>query len=126
MDTAGDDTTEMLVNEADHLWTAAAQLLRAQVSEAVWLSTFQDTRAERLDSERLVLVVPSSHVRDRIEGRYLALVRDALLEIGRPELDLEMEVNSEPRLRGPAGAISLPVPTFERVRRARRARPPTA
>ena len=116
MDTAGDDTTEMLVNDADHLWTAAAQLLRAQVSEAVWLSTFQDTRAERLDSERLVLVVPSSHVRDRIEGRYLALVRDALLEIGRPELDLEMEVNSE-RVFEDRPADLAPVPTFERVPR---------
>ena len=30
---------EMLVSDADHLWIAAAQLLRAQVSEAVWLST---------------------------------------------------------------------------------------
>jgi chromosomal replication initiator protein len=96
VDAAGDDVTEMLVNDADHLWTAAAQLLRAQVSEAVWLSTFQDTRAERVDSDRLVLVVPSSHVRDRIEGRYLPLVRDALVEIGRPELALQMEVTSQP------------------------------
>ena len=88
MDAAGDDVTETLVNDADHLWTAAAQFLRAQVSEAVWLSTFQDTRAQQLDSDRLVLVVPSSHVRDRIEGRYLPLVRDALVEIGRPELTL--------------------------------------
>src|SRR5215207_9804356 len=96
VDAAGDDVTETLVNEADHLWTAAAQFLRAQVSEAVWLSTFQDTRADRLDSERLVVVVPSLHVRDRIEGRYLPLVRDALVEVGRPELALQMEINTEP------------------------------
>jgi len=98
VDAAGDDVTETLVNEADHLWTAAAQFLRAQVSEAVWLSTFQDTRADRLDSERLVVVVPSLHVRDRIEGRYLPLVRDALVEVGRPELALEMEINTEPEV----------------------------
>jgi chromosomal replication initiator protein len=86
---------ETLVNDADHLWIAAAQLLRAQVSEAVWLSTFQDARAQSVDADRLVLVVPSSHVRERIEGRYLAIVRDALVEIGQPDLDLEIEVRSE-------------------------------
>jgi chromosomal replication initiator protein len=112
VDAAGDDVTETLVNDADHLWTAAAQFLRAQVSEAVWLSTFQDTHAESLDSERLVLVVPSSHVRDRIEGRYLPLVRDALVEIGRPELALQMEVNTDPRIEDQPELA--PLPTFQR------------
>jgi chromosomal replication initiator protein len=121
VDAAGDDVTETLVNDADHLWTAAAQLLRAQVSEAVWLSTFQDTRAERVDADRLVLVVPSSHVRDRIEGRYLPLVRDALVEIGRPELALQMEVNSEPLVEELADLT--PLPTYERLPTAREALP---
>jgi len=85
---------ETLVSDADHLWIAAAQLLRAQVSEAVWLSTFQDARADRVDGDRLVLAVPSSHVRERIEGRYLAIVRDAFVEIGQPTLDLEIEVRA--------------------------------
>ena len=85
---------EKLVSDADHLWIAAAQLLRAQVSEAVWLSTFQDAHAERVDGDRLVLAVPSSHVRERIEGRYLPIVRDAFVEIGRPALDLEIEVRA--------------------------------
>jgi chromosomal replication initiator protein len=112
VDAAGEEVTETLVNDADHLWTAAAQFLRTQVSETVWLSTFQDTRAQRVDSERLVVVVPSSHVRERIEGRYLPLVRAALVEIGRPELAVQMEVNSEPRLDELAELA--PLPTFER------------
>lgn len=29
------------MSDGEQLWTAVAQLLRAQVSEAVWLSTFQ-------------------------------------------------------------------------------------
>jgi chromosomal replication initiator protein len=87
----------MLVNEADHLWTAAAQLLRAQVSEAVWLSTFQDARPHDLEGCRLVLLVPSSHARERIEGRYLPLVRDALGEIGRADLELALEVDTTQR-----------------------------
>ena len=37
------------MSDHDQLWTAVAQLLRAQVSEAVWFSTFQDVTA--LDSD---------------------------------------------------------------------------
>ncbi len=84
------------MSEAQRLWTAAAQLLRAQVSETVWLSTFQDVEAVALDDNRLVLAVPSAHVRERIDGRYLPLVRDALDEIAPMELVLSLEVRSEP------------------------------
>ncbi len=37
------------VSDAQHLWNAAAQILRAQVSEAVWHSTFSDARPVNLD-----------------------------------------------------------------------------
>ena len=103
---------ETLVSDADHLWIAAAQLLRAQVSEAVWLSTFQDARADRVDGDRLVLAVPSSHVRERIEGRYLAIVRDAFVEIGQPTLDLEIEVRAG-RTDDDTVIEFTPRPTFE-------------
>ncbi|MFM7534875.1 MAG: chromosomal replication initiator protein DnaA, partial [Acidimicrobiales bacterium] len=83
------------MSEAQRLWTAASQLLRAQVSETVWLSTFQDVEAVSLEEFRLVLAVPSSHVRDRIDGRYLPLVRDALDEIAPTELALSFEIRSE-------------------------------
>ncbi len=87
-------STESLVNDAEQLWTAAAQLLRAQVSEAVWMSTFQDVHAHDLTSRQLVLAVPSAHVRERIEGRYLPLVRDSLEEIGRGQLELVFDVRT--------------------------------
>ncbi len=92
------------VSEAQRLWTAASQLLRAQVSETVWLSTFQDVEAVSLEESRLVLAVPSSHVRDRIDGRYLPLVRDALDEIAPTELALSFEIRAEP------SAASAPEP----------------
>ncbi len=87
---------ESLVNDAEHLWTDAAVHLRAQVSEAVWLSTFQDAHASGYDGARLVLEVPSTHVRDRIETRYLPLVREAFEEIGIDGLDLSIEVMAAP------------------------------
>ncbi|MFZ4719117.1 MAG: chromosomal replication initiator protein DnaA [Ilumatobacteraceae bacterium] len=85
------------MNDHDQLWTAVAQLLRAQVSEAVWFSTFQDVVA--LDSEQSVLRVsaPNAHTKDRILSRYLPLVRDALEEIGAAGITFDVEVqDAEP------------------------------
>src|SRR3954451_22156270 len=95
------------MNDADHLWAATAQLLRAQVSEAVWLSTFQDAHPLVVDGERLLLSVPNSHVKERIEGRYLALVRDALLELGQVDVDLAVEVRPD-RAAGEADVAAVP------------------
>ncbi len=85
---------EVLVSEHEQLWTAAAQLLRAQVSEAVWFSTFQDATALPSDDGSLRLAVPSTHVREKILTRYLPLVRDALDEIGLGHWQLFVDVSS--------------------------------
>ena len=70
------------MSEHEQLWTAVAQLLRAQVSEAVWLSTFQDVIPVASEDNELRVTAPNTHLRDRIMSRYLPLVRDALEEIG--------------------------------------------
>jgi chromosomal replication initiator protein len=80
------------VSDHDQLWTAVAQLLRAQVSEAVWLSTFQDVIALDSDPSMLRVGAPNGHTRDRILSRYLPLVRDALEEIGSSNLQFAVEV----------------------------------
>jgi chromosomal replication initiator protein len=82
------------VSESDQLWTAVAQLLRAQVSEAVWFSTFQDVVAVDGDPTTLRVTAPNSHTRDRILSRYLPLVRDALEEIGRTDLHFAVDVQT--------------------------------
>jgi chromosomal replication initiator protein len=83
---------EAQVNDHDQLWTAVAQLLRAQVSEAVWFSTFQDVAALESDSSMLRVSAPNAHTRDRILSRYLPLVRDALEEIGAAHLNFVIDV----------------------------------
>lgn len=103
------------MNEAEHLWTSVAQILRAQVSEAVWLSSFQDVRPISMVDNALRVEVPSSYVRERIEGRYLAIVRDALSDVGRPDLGLQIEVRVEDR-----------APHFERVADPIAATPPSS
>ena len=83
---------EVQVSDHDQLWTAVAQLLRAQVSEAVWFSTFQDVTALDSDPSMLRVSAPNGHTRDRILSRYLPLVRDALEEIGAANRQFVVEV----------------------------------
>ncbi|MGH9185328.1 MAG: chromosomal replication initiator protein DnaA, partial [Acidimicrobiales bacterium] len=80
--------TSRLVNEAQVLWKACADALREQVSEAVWLSSFTDITPVALDDQGLVLAVPSAWVKERIESRYLDLVRAALGDIGASDTEL--------------------------------------
>ena len=67
-------------------------LLRAQVSEAVWFSTFQDVVSLENDGVTLRVSAPNSLGRERILTRYLPIVREALDEIGAGHLVFEVEV----------------------------------
>ena len=80
--------------EHEALWTATAQVLRSQVSEAVWFSTFNDAIAVEDDKMRLRLRVPNTFVRDRILTRYMSLVRDALDEVGAEGRELRIDVQA--------------------------------
>ncbi len=83
---------EAQVSDYEQLWTAVAQILRAQVSEAVWFSTFQDVVPLVSDSGELRVSAPNTHLRDRIMSRYLPLVRDALEEIGAAHRQFYVDV----------------------------------
>ena len=104
---------ESLVNDAEQLWKDASVHLRAQVSEAVWLSTFIDAYAEDGDDHDVVLVVPSAHVRERIETRYLPLVREAFDEVGAGPVDFVVEVRQQAALE-PDEPVANTLP-FDRV-----------
>jgi chromosomal replication initiator protein len=80
------------MNDAQHLWDDCAALLRAQVSEPVWHTSFDGARPVSFDGRALVLSVPSSLAKERIEGRYLPIVRDALAEVGASDVELVLEV----------------------------------
>jgi len=82
------------VSDHEQLWTAVAQLLRAQVSEAVWFSTFQDVAPLDSDTSTLRVSAPNAHTRDRILSRYLPLVRDALEEIGKSSVGFVIDVQA--------------------------------
>jgi chromosomal replication initiator protein len=80
------------VNEAQRLWDECAGILQAQVSEPVWLTSFEAARPTRLEGNVLTLAVPSFLAKERIEGRYLSLVRGALTEVGAADVELALEI----------------------------------
>jgi chromosomal replication initiator protein len=83
------------VDDAEVLWKACAELIREQVSEAVWLTSFNGVAPIALTNGTLGLAVPSSVVKDRIETRYLAVVKGALADAGSPDVELRLQVRPE-------------------------------
>ena len=79
--------------DAQGLWTAAADFLREQVSDAVWMSTFAEvTAVDDGPPGVIALAVPNSWTRDRIEDRYLGVLRAALTDAGADDVDFVLEV----------------------------------
>jgi chromosomal replication initiator protein len=96
------------VSELERLWTECAEALRLQVSDATWRTWFASLSAVSLDSRRLVLAVPNSIVRERLESRYRELVTETVTDtLGAPH-DVELEVV--------ASIAPAPAPTLEELR----------
>ncbi len=83
----------MQVSDQEQVWTAVAQQLRGQLTEAVWFSTFEGVRPLDANGAALRISVPSNHVRDRILTRYLPLVNEALDEVIAPGCQLDIVVD---------------------------------
>ncbi len=81
-----------MMSDAHRLWNMCAALLRAQVSDPVWHTAFEGVRAVDYDGHALTLGVTSPLAKERIEGRYLGLVRDALTEAGAPHVELLLRI----------------------------------
>src|ERR687897_774481 len=95
------------MSDANHLWSACADLLRAQVSDPVWHTAFEGVRAVDYDGQLLTLGVASPLAKERIEGRYLSLVRDALVEAGAAHAHVRVRIEPPP----PPPLWPVPVPS---------------
>jgi chromosomal replication initiator protein len=96
-----------VMSDAHRLWTMCAALLRAQVSDPVWHTAFEGVRAGDYDGRTLTLGVPSALAKERIEGRYLGLVRDALAEAGADHVQLLLRIEPPE----PPSLWTVPTPT---------------
>jgi chromosomal replication initiator protein len=81
-----------LMTAAQELWTTASELLRSQVSEGVWQSTFAQLDPVELTSDNLVLGMPNGIIRDRLDGRYRPLVEDAVTEAAGYEMGVDFQL----------------------------------
>jgi chromosomal replication initiator protein len=72
-------------------------VLRTRVPEAAWQNCFGVARPVALEGSCLVLSVPSVLARQRIEARYLDVLRATLEEVGGASYDVRLEVNPEAR-----------------------------
>jgi len=67
------------------------------VAEATWKTWFEAITPLSVNTEALVLGVPSSLVKERLDGRYLSLVQDALTAAANTNLDVRLEVRPPPQ-----------------------------
>ena len=83
------------MSDQQEVWTAVAQLLRAQLTESVWFSTFSEVEPVVADGDHnLVIQVPSTLARDRILTRYLPLITDALAELGEGDRRFDVVITA--------------------------------
>lgn len=76
----------------NELWDAAAELLRSQVSDGVWQSTFAQVAPISLTADSFTLAMPNPIIRDRLDGRYRPLVEDAVSEAAGVELKIVFQL----------------------------------
>ena len=104
--------------ESEELWKAASELLRSQVSDGVWQSTFSQAFPVELTDSKFVLGLPNGIVRDKVDGRYRPLVQDAVAEAAGKEINIQFQLalptlfdhtNEEPPLQAETTPNPSPV-----------------
>lgn len=95
------------MSDQHDVWAAVAQLLREQLAESVWFSTFSEVVPVGSDNPaELVIQVPSTLARDRILTRYQPLITDAMAEVGAGDRRFDVVIGgAEP---APADTGELP------------------
>lgn len=89
MDNDRSERAEVLLDEAIRMWTSCSEGLRSRVSDATWRAWFSQLEAVPGGDGSLVLSAPSSLVKDRVESRFLGMIREELEAIGsRAEVHL--------------------------------------
>ena len=78
--------------DAGQLWKSCCEQLRIQVSEAAWLSCFDAVTATEVNGDSLVLAAPSSQVREKLEGRYKAMIEDVVQQKSGMPLTVQLLV----------------------------------
>lgn len=75
------------------LWSSFESSIRAQIPDAVWQSTFNPARATSLEEDILELTVPNTIIKDRLEGEYFEVLRNALASSNATHITLKISTD---------------------------------
>ncbi len=80
------------MDESSGLWTSCAAPLRDQVSETTWQMWLSSIEPVSYDGRTMVLGVPNSVVRERVEGRFLPLIAQTVSTAAGHEVEVRFQV----------------------------------
>ena len=80
------------MDDVDDLWKRSGTALREQVAEATWRTWLGGLSPLHLHDDVLVLAVPSTLVRDRVENRFLGLIAAAVSDAAGRALQVQLQV----------------------------------
>jgi chromosomal replication initiator protein len=99
------------VTDAEELWEGCVVAVQSQVSDATWRTWFAEVRPISIVEDTLILGVPNTLVRERLESRFAGLLSDALTDLVGGELAVRFEIDDaklEPPRRDPPAEIPAP------------------
>jgi len=80
------------VNDSHGLWTLCTASLREQVSDTTWQLWLSSIDPLSLESGVMVLGVPNSVVRERVESRFLPLIEETLAAMAGQPVKAQLQV----------------------------------
>ena len=80
------------MNETEGLWISCSAALREQVSDAIWQAYLSGITPLSINEGEIVLGVPNTLIRDRVESRFLGLIQDTLTGTVGRDLVVRLEV----------------------------------
>jgi chromosomal replication initiator protein len=92
VDRSDSPRAEAHVNDTEGLWVLCADALREQVSDAIWQAYLSGITPLSIKDTEIILGVPNSLIRDRVESRFLGLIQDTVTGTVGRNLVVQLEV----------------------------------
>jgi chromosomal replication initiator protein len=80
------------LSDTEGLWTLCSEALREQVSDAIWQAYLSGITPLSVEDGEIVLGVPNTLIRDRVESRFLGLIQDTVTGTVGRDLIVQLEV----------------------------------
>ncbi len=80
------------MNDTEGMWNLCSEALREQVSDASWQAYLSGITPLSIKDREIVLGVPNTLIRDRVESRFLGLIQDTVTGTVGRDLVVQLEV----------------------------------